>query len=104
MIALQIVALLYAMWLAYVFAIHIVNRWHELPLASRVLGALPAFAAWLLDVLLNWTLLSVLFLDLPRERTITDRLHRYQGSPGVRARVSKWVCAHLLNPFDPDHC
>ena len=95
---------LYLMWLAYVLAIHVINRWDELPLASKVLGAPPALAAFVADVALNWTLATVLFLDLPREATITTRLHRYQKTAGPRARIARWVCQHLLNPFDPDHC
>ena len=102
--ALTTIASLYALWLGYVLTMHIVYRWDDLPLASRILGAPAALLAYVLDVFLNWTLCTVLFLDLPRERTITERLHRYQQRPGLRARVAAWVCGHLLNPFDPEHC
>lgn len=104
MAALYIFSLLYLMWLGYVLAMHVIAKWDSLTLASKVLGAPPALLAYLLDVLLNWTLLIVLFWDWPRERTITHRLHRYQLTPGHRARVAAWVCKNLLNPFDPDHC
>ena len=95
---------LYALWLGYVLTMHIVHRWPQLPLAARVLGAPAALVAYALDVLLNWTLCTLAFADWPREKTITERLHRYQQTPGLRARVAAWVCGHLLNPFDPDHC
>ncbi len=98
------IAALYAMWLGYVFAMHIINRWDALPLPSKVLGALPAVLVYVADVILNWTVVTLLFFDLPRERTITDRLHRYQATPGRRAQLSRWVCQYLLNPFDADHC
>jgi hypothetical protein len=105
-LTLFVIASLYGMWLAYVLAIHVLNRWDRLPMASRVLGAPAAIFAYLADVLLNWTLVSLLFFDPPREATITSRLHRYQRTDPTskRARVARFVCVHLLNPFDPEHC
>lgn len=93
---------LYGMWLGYVLTMHIVHRWHELPLAARILGAPPALLSYLLDIALNFTICTLLFADLPRERTITERLHRYRD--GWRGPVARWVCSRLLNPFDPEHC
>jgi hypothetical protein len=102
MIAVYTIGGLYALWLGYVLTMHIVHRWDTLPLAARIFGAPPALLAYLLDVALNWTICTALFFDWPRERTITERLHRYRF--GWRGRVARWVCGHLLNPFDPDHC
>lgn len=45
MIVLHTFALLYAMWLAYVLAIHVIYRWDTLTLTSKVLGAPPALLA-----------------------------------------------------------
>jgi hypothetical protein len=101
-VALYSIAALYALWLGYVLTMHIVHRWDTLPLASRILGAPAALLAYALDVLLNWTVCWVLFLDPPREKTITERLHRYRD--GWRGRIARWICGHLLNPFDPEHC
>lgn len=100
--ALVSIGLLYALWLGYVLTMHIVYRWPTLPLASKVLGFPAAFVAYILDVLLNWTVCIVIFWDLPKEKTITERLHRYQD--GWRAKIARWVCEHLLNPFDAEHC
>lgn len=55
MIALHTLALLYAMWLAYVLAMHVIYRWDTLTLTSKVLGAPPALLAYVADVLLNTT-------------------------------------------------
>lgn len=93
---------LYLMWLSYVLTMHIIHRWDTLPLASKILGAPAALTAYLFDIVLNWTLFTVVFLDLPREKTITERLHRYRA--GWRGTIARWVCEHLLNPFDPEHC
>lgn len=105
MIVFQVIGILYVMWLGYVLAMHIIAKWDELPMASKVLGGPAALVAYLADIVLNWTIVALLFLDLPREPTITERLHRYQENPNTkRAKVARWVCVHLLNPFDPDHC
>lgn len=100
------IRLLVEMWIFYVVGITVLRNWDILPLGSKVLGFFPLLYAYLLDVVLNWTLLSVLFMDRARERTITERLHRYQATEpnSKRARVARFVCVHLLNPFDPDHC
>jgi hypothetical protein len=101
-LSLGIAGSIYAMWLAYVLAIHIIVKWPTLPLASKILGAPPALLAYLFDILMNWTLMSALFFDGPRELTITERLHRYKS--GWRHKVARWLCEHLINPFDAGHC
>lgn len=95
---------LYWMWFVFVGGIHIIQKWDSLPWPAKVLGAGPAIYAFLLDVVLNIVLLSVIFWDRPKEWTMTDRFHRYQKSPGLRATISRWVCQNLLNPFDREHC
>jgi len=93
---------LYALWLSYVLTMHIIHKWDTLPMASKVLGFPAAAFAYLFDIFLNWTVCTVIFLDWPQEKTITERLHRYRR--GWRGAVARWVCNHLLNPFDPKHC
>ena len=102
MIALYSIVALYVLWLGYVFTMHIRAQWDTLHWSAKVLGAPPAVLSYLLDVLINLTLASVLFLDLPREATLTKRLHRYRT--GWRSHVARFVCERLLNPFDADHC
>jgi hypothetical protein len=100
--ALLFVGVLYLLWLGFVFTMHIKAQWDKLPLASKILGAPPAVLAYLLDVAVNWFVATVVFLDLPREATLTHRLQRYKH--GWRRTVARFVCEQLLNPFDPDHC
>jgi hypothetical protein len=65
---------------------------------------------WLMDVLVNVTIATVIFVDLPREKLVTDRLQRYIAQPNPKAlwrsTLAIWVCDHLLDVFDPneDHC
>jgi len=60
------------------------------------------------DFVMQVTLFTVLFLDLPQETMVTYRLERYKAQPvqDWRSRVAVWICANALNPFDPTrhHC
>jgi hypothetical protein len=60
-----------------------------------------------LDALINITLMTILFLELPKEILVTSRLKRHiYTSTGYREKIAVWFCSNLLNPFDPDgsHC
>jgi hypothetical protein len=61
----------------------------------------------IVDVMSNLILAPVLFLDPPKEWLVTDRLIRYkQSDTGWRNTVANYICAHLLDVFDPNnnHC
>jgi hypothetical protein len=96
------IALLWLLWLGYVFTMHVKAQWDRLHWSAKALGAPVAILAYCLDVLVNLTLATVVFADRPREATLTKRLHRYRA--GWRNTVARFICQHLLNPFDPDHC
>lgn len=70
-----------------------------LALAMPVLGL-----GYLLDALVNLTVCTVLFLELPREVLVTGRVSRLQKGTGKRAAIARWMCANLLDPFDPSGC
>jgi hypothetical protein len=53
------------------------------------------------------TIASLVFLELPREWLVTDRLQRHMHkSIGWRFWLAKYICDHLLDVFDPsgNHC
>jgi hypothetical protein len=99
----------YALWLFYLAVMHLA-RAREAGTLSRpalYLGYPLFLIGYALDVFVQMVLATVLFLDLPREWTLTGRLKRYIAGPeGWRETVAIWMCAHLLNAFDPDgrHC
>jgi hypothetical protein len=70
--------------------------------------AIPVVAvAIILDILANITIATVVFLDLPRELLITTRLQKYmKKDTGWRKKIAKYLCDHILDPFDPrgNHC
>lgn len=100
---------IYALWIFYVAVMHL-KRCRDNGTLSRpalYLGYPVLLVGYLLDVFVQIVPASILFLDLPREFTLTDRLRRYIAGPeGWRETVAVWMCAHLLNTFDPDgrHC
>lgn len=102
-------ALAYALWLLYVLVMGLYRAKLQgrLSPVSLVLG-FPAYAlGYLLDVLVQLTIASVLFLELPREGLVTGRLTRHiKRGHGWRRDLSRWICSHLLDPFDPrgTHC
>jgi hypothetical protein len=58
-----------------------------------------------LDVLCNVFVMTIVFLELPRETTVTARMKRHnRSSTGWRLSVVRWF-EPLLDPLDPsgDH-
>ena len=99
----------YALWIFYVAVMHL-KRARDNGTLSRpalYLGYPVLMAGYVLDVFVQVVVASVLFIDPPRDWTLTGRLKRYIAGPeGWREKVAVWMCSHLLNAFDPDgrHC
>lgn len=98
-------------WALYVFAMGVYRAY----LDDRLRGlnyvfAAPIFlVAALVDVFFNLVVAPIVFLDLPREWLVTQRLQRYIAKgpkAGFRYRWAKIICDGVLDPFDPrgDHC
>jgi hypothetical protein len=71
------------------------------------------FAGWLIpgvfcDWLLNMTVGTVLFLELPKSfgELLTPRLKRHCGKDGWRGWLATGICHKMLDKFDPRgrHC
>ena len=113
--ATQVTALVMFAWCAlitfYVLYIATINVWDNRSLVSWwVVGALlPLLVTMVVvDVLMNWTLFTLITLDLPREAFVTSRMKRYRAQTTVNwhSRLATFICTKLLNPFDPTkhHC
>lgn len=105
----MLVLWVWGFWALYV----LIMGFYRAKLDGRLTGmvlwlAFPWYAlGWAVDLVSNLTLATVLFADLPREALVTARLKRYMaGEPGWRKRFAGWVCANLLDLFDPQgrHC
>ena len=58
-----------------------------------------------LDVLWNWIYATVIFLQVPKQFTLSERLRtilRYDT--GWRADIAYWMCKNFIEPHDSGHC
>ena len=107
--------LLWTIGLWFVYRIAMVCKKREAALRAGPRWQLYAAYLWLaaglvLDVVYNVVVGTILFLDLPRELTLTARLRRYRADASthidLRYRLATFICTRLLNPYDPggSHC
>ena len=97
----------YALWVFYIAVMGLKRVKDTIGLSVWALrfGYPVLIVGWVLDFFVNLTLCTVLFLELPRELTVTARLKRHNRTGfGWRQRLAAWF-EPLLDPFDPsgDH-
>lgn len=108
----MLVTILLSVYALWVFYLAVMSLWRAkregvLGPVALVPGYLTLAIGAVLDVAVNTTLGSLLFLEPPREFLLTKRLQRHiKHGDGWRKRLAHWLCRNLLNPFDPtgDHC
>lgn len=99
----------FGLWFIYIFVMYLKRQRAKLEAAGgwRLAAAWAVVAvAWVLDVLYNITWGSLIFLQPPHPArlTFTARLKYCKRLGGWRAALAAWMCARLLNPYDPGHC
>ena len=108
-ILLWMIGFLWAFWGMYVLVMgiyraHLAKRMTPVTLAL----SLPFVAlGYIMDVLANVTIASAVFVEIPREMLVTDRLKRHiNHGAGWRQSLARYVCDHMLDMFDPsgNHC
>lgn len=103
--ALYVVAACYVLWLLYLAYRALDYRWHDLTLATKVLAVPIVFVGVIVDITFNFFLGSILFFDMPKEATLSQRVSRLKKGDGWRATLARWVCDSLLDPFQiGGHC
>ena len=98
---------LFILWMGYVLTMELKENFKQLRWEVKIIAFFPALFRYLLDVLLNVILLSILFWELPKEVTITKRFKRWKATPHIapkRAAFAAYICNSWLNPFDRGHC
>ena len=58
----------------------------------------------IVELIANYLVCTLVFFDLPREHTVSDRLRRYKENPekyGWRLLIVNFL-KPMLDPFDPD--
>ena len=108
-VAASVLLWLWGFWVLYV----VMMGCYRAKLAGRLKGlnfimAGPFLAAaFVLDFVMQMTVFTLVFAELPRHWLVTNRLRAYiaQGS-GWRCRWAEYLCRHLLDRFDPTgaHC
>ena len=107
--ALFVIAFLWSFWAMYVLVMgiyraHLAKRMTPVTLAL----SLPFVAlGYVMAVLANITIASVVFVEPPQEILVTDRLKRHiNHGTGWRQALASYVCDHMLDMFDPsgNHC
>lgn len=93
----------YTLWIFYLAVMCLKRARDEGLLHKRALyfGMPVLVVGYVLDALINWLVLSLILLEMPRETTVTSRLKRHNKSvDGWRKSVAVWF-EPLLDPFDP---
>lgn len=103
MILLYTVAALYVLWIFYLASMALIRARDagNITRPALVLGYPIVGLAVAIDIALNLTVFTALFLELPRERMITHRLRRHIDDAGWRGRLARWFAHNLLDTFDP---
>ncbi len=57
----------------------------------------------LLDIAVNISWFTLIFLDFPRELLLTQRIERLKSPVGYRGKLANMLCK-LLNFFQENHC
>lgn len=93
----------YVLWIFYLAVMHLLRVKHDGKLTPVVfIAGTPIVAVGaVLDIAINLAA-TLVFFDIPREVTLSKRLHRYmKGADGCRKRVACWM-EPFLDPFDID--
>lgn len=102
-----LILVLYPLWVFYLAVMNLQRARDAGTLTpdAKALGMPVLYLGLLLDFAFNVLVLSVLFLELPRELLVTARVtrHKFQGR-GFRQQLAIWFCDNLLDPYDPDGC
>lgn len=105
MIVLHILFSAWVLWVIYAAMMRLkqVRDAGKLTLAMKVLGYPVLFLGLLIDFVLNAIPGSILFLEFPREYTLSERLWRHsQESTGYRQKVAEVIRVNLLDAIDPE--
>ena len=77
--------------------------------AQKVFGYPILIIGLLIDVFLNATVGTIIFIEPPRydkkEWLFTGRVSRWNDTGGWRGDLARYICSHLLDPFEKGgHC
>lgn len=100
---------IYSFYLGFALSIGVYRQWvaGKLKLLNKIIFAPVLLVFILLDVVLNYTILIVLFgLPGKHDYTISSRLETYRaGEPGFKKTIANFICS-MLSEIDTSgrHC
>lgn len=98
---------IYALWLFYlaVMTLERARNAGTLTPAAKAFGYPILYIGLFIDFVINVTVLTAMFFELPQEWLVTSRLKRHKSfSTGWRHTLAVWYCTQLLDMFDPSGC
>ena len=100
-------AVTYALWIFYLAVMNLskAKRAGKLNKTALVLGMPVLWVGLVLDLLVNVFVMTILFLEPPKELLVTSRLKRHNRTgKGWRQKLAAWF-EPILDPYDPtgDH-
>ncbi len=91
-------------WLLWVFFLAVMNlkeNQNNLKGFVRACGLFTLFVGRVIDLVVQVGPASILWLELPRELTVSDRVARLvKEGHGYRYNLAVWFRSNLLAPFD----
>ena len=94
----------YLLWVHYVAVMRLmqVRDAGHLTTAMKAIGYPALVVGLLLDLIVNTVVATLIFVELPREWTVSARLTRHSESTGWRQRVAIAIRTALLDNIDPN--
>lgn len=101
---LYVLIAIHALWVHYVAIMNLdrARKAGKMTAVTWFLSAPILVIGLILDVVVHAVIGTLVFWDLPREWTLSQRLTRYFHGNGWRQKVAAWIGVVLLNPFDPE--
>lgn len=94
---------LYVLWIFYLAVMALKRARNEgtLTKTAYVMGLPMLVIGLVIDALCNLIVLTVLFVEIPRELLVTSRLKRHWRGDGWRKDLAIWFATHMTDAFDP---
>lgn len=115
MIILETLGYLLLLWIFFIFAANMKDRYEDKPWTHVPKWFATAFIAvfFACDIAYNVTFGTLLFLDKPNIRRLTltarmkDYIHSYSNSTltrRYRKPLAVFICKYMVEPWDRGHC
>lgn len=96
----SIVGLLWVLYLSAMSIDYAISEGKISPICIPFAMILYLFILYL-NMIVQYFIFTILFLDFPKEDTVSDRLSRYKNNHvGWRNKLAIWIGSHFLDPFD----